>query len=97
MKRVQVEIKGQSPILMHAFPMHPIEGLEKMPAEERNNPMIAGIATGYLRALRHERDQLVRRALGIATGHLRALRHHRALKLRPGPPEAHTARYRPCG
>jgi hypothetical protein len=35
MKTVSVEIKGLSPLLMHAFPMVPIEALEKKPAEDQ--------------------------------------------------------------
>ena len=35
MKQIAVEIKGLSPLLMHAFPLVPIEALEKKPPEEQ--------------------------------------------------------------
>jgi hypothetical protein len=34
-KRVSVSIKGMSPLLMHRFPMVPVEGLQNMPPEEQ--------------------------------------------------------------
>lgn len=34
-KRVQVSIKGKSPLLMHRFPLEPIEALEKKPPMEQ--------------------------------------------------------------
>lgn len=35
MKTIQVTIKGISPLLMNRFPMEPIAGLDKKPAEEQ--------------------------------------------------------------
>lgn len=35
MKRLNVTIKGTSPLLMHAFPMVPIEALQNKPVEEQ--------------------------------------------------------------
>ena len=35
MKRVEVELTGTSPLLMHAFPLVPIEALEKKSVEEQ--------------------------------------------------------------
>lgn len=35
MKKVNVTIKGISPLLMHAFPMQPVEALEKRSPEEQ--------------------------------------------------------------
>lgn len=35
MKSVAVGIKGMSPLLMHRFPMEPVEAIEKMPPEEQ--------------------------------------------------------------
>lgn len=35
MKSVEVTIKGQSPLLMHRYPMEPVEALEKKTAEEQ--------------------------------------------------------------
>lgn len=35
MKSIRVEIKGLSPLLMHAFPLTAIEALEKKPTEEQ--------------------------------------------------------------
>jgi ABC-type molybdate transport system ATPase subunit len=35
MKKIEVTIKGISPLLMHSFPMAPIEGLEKMTPQEQ--------------------------------------------------------------
>jgi len=35
MKQIQVSIKGISPLLMHAYPMTPVEGLEKKTPEEQ--------------------------------------------------------------
>ena len=33
--KVKCAIKGISPLLMHAFPMHPLEAIEKRPIEEQ--------------------------------------------------------------
>ena len=35
MKKVLCEIQGVSPLLMHAYPLQPVEGLEKMSAAEQ--------------------------------------------------------------
>ena len=35
MKSVQIRIIGESPLLMHAFPAHTPEGMDKMPPEEQ--------------------------------------------------------------
>jgi len=49
MKKLAVEIKGISPLLMHAFPMAPIEGLEKMKPEEQAESVAYRVpATGEL-------------------------------------------------
>lgn len=34
-KQIEVTIKGKSPLMMHAYPMVPIEALEKKPPEEQ--------------------------------------------------------------
>jgi hypothetical protein len=35
MKQVKVRIRGISPLLMHRFPLEPVEALEKRPPEEQ--------------------------------------------------------------
>jgi hypothetical protein len=34
-KKAQVEIKGKTPLLMHKYPLHPVEALEKKTREEQ--------------------------------------------------------------
>jgi len=48
MKTVKVTLRGKSALLMHAFPMEPIEGLDKKPAEEQAELALYRLPDGQL-------------------------------------------------
>jgi len=48
MRTVAVEIKGKSPLLMHRFPMEPIEAIEKKTKEEQAEISAYRLETGEL-------------------------------------------------